>query len=173
MPQVLASFSPSDIDYLLDFPACTVSSLLPGARWAKSGMPDRLLYTQDLPPLNEPRPRRRIRLPVMWEATVQISCVNCYLTTEGDSALDPEEPFPVASCWLEACPAGTPGATSHEDWKQLLRRLEGIARAPGERVKLGEYISWQRGEDLGMLQVSWGLVESDGVSTSFAACGSN
>ncbi|RDX40483.1 hypothetical protein OH76DRAFT_1490252 [Lentinus brumalis] len=77
----------------------------------------------------------------------------------GDRELYPEDPYPISSCWLEACPEGTPGATSPTEWSKLLDRLEEIMQdGLGKDVALGEFTSRGRGEgNAGMLQVSWAL----------------
>ncbi|KAI0685917.1 hypothetical protein C8T65DRAFT_747655 [Cerioporus squamosus] len=163
MPQYVAVFEPQGIDYFVDFPACTVSSLLPDARFAEVGSPSRLQFTQTV---QNPHSGRRYRLPVVWEATVQISRRRCYLTTKGDRELFPDEPAlpAVASCWLEACPTGTPGATSPEDWRALLARLEGLFRESCEDISLQELTWWRRGAPSSdMLQVKWDLVDTRDV----------
>ncbi len=155
MPQRLCVAELEGIDYWIDFPSCSASTLLPDAVFCKTGVPTRRLYTQVVPTLNGPR----YRLPIIYGAVVQISPQRCYLTTSGDRELFPEDPFPISSCWLEACPQGTPGATSPTEWTKLLDRLEEIMQnCLGEDVALGEFTSRGRGEgNAGMLQVSWAL----------------
>ena len=166
---MLPLFSRMDFDYCTDLPACTAASPLPDAAFREAGStPNQFVFTQDLAPLNPSRPPHHI--PVFWEVIGQICHQSCYLTTRGDKSAIQDEPdlSPVASCWLQACPPGTDGATPSREWTQLLCRLEGLVKRfdeAGSEADTGELVHWPSAgnhrDGAGRLQVKYDLVDPD------------
>lgn len=153
MPLHVCYFEPKEIDYFLDFPACTAASLLPGASFRATTTQQWLLYTQSLSTLNGPR----YHLPVVFEVIGQISRRDCFLTSQGDTEIINDASLP---CWLEPPPSNAEGDMDKhaEQWTTLLTRLEEIARSEGEDVITSELVSWVS-EGNGCLQVAWDLTD--------------